>query len=96
MIRFESRAWTDLERIFEFNSTRDPASALLHIERIMEAVQILERHPEIGRLVAAGDGLRELIISYGSTGYVALYEHSPLEGLIRVVAVKHQREVGYR
>lgn len=96
MIHFEARAWNDLERIFEFNAARGPAAALLHIERIMEAVQILDRHPEIGRLAAAGDGLRELIISYGSTGYVALYEHAALDGLIRVVAVKHQREAGYR
>jgi hypothetical protein len=34
-------------------------------------VDILKRHPEIDRPVE--DGLRELVISRGRTGYVALY-----------------------
>jgi hypothetical protein len=38
----------------------------------------------------------ELIISHGKSGYLALYEYSAGEGLIRVVAVRHQREAGFR
>ncbi|HUG78141.1 MAG TPA: hypothetical protein VML57_11705 [Burkholderiales bacterium] len=40
--------------------------------------------------------MRELIISHGKTGYVALYEYSPLAKLIRVAAIRHQQEAGYR
>ena len=96
MIAFDTEALDDLERIFEFNFERDPATALGHIDKVRSAVVILDAHPEIGRRVSADSGLRELIISQGKTGYVALYEYSPVERLIRVVAIRHQREAGYR
>ena len=96
MIVFDEEALGDLERTFEFNFQRDPAIALDHIRRIREAVLILEEHPEIGRLARRGSTLRELVISHGHSGYVALYEHSAAERLIRVLAIRHQREAGYR
>ena len=95
MIIFDEEALVDLERILEFNFERDPATAPEHVRRIREGVSILDNHPEIGRTVA-GSPLRELIISHGNTGYIALYRHSGTEGIIRVVAVRHQREAGYR
>jgi len=52
--------------------------------------------PKSGRPIGSGSTLRELVISQGKTGYIALYEYSPVEKLVRVVAVRHQREVGYR
>lgn len=95
MIVFAGEALAELERVFEFNFARDPATALDHIEKVHSAVLLLESHPEIGRPVP-GSTLRELVISYGKSGYVALYEHSPGEGLIRIAAIRHQREAGYR
>jgi plasmid stabilization system protein ParE len=96
VIVFAEEALFDLERICEFNAGRDPASALDHIDKVRSAVLLLESHPKIGRPISRGAALRELVISYGKTGYIALYEHSPVENLIRVVAVRHQREAGYR
>ncbi len=96
MIVFAEEALADLERIFEFSFERDSATALDHIGKIRSAVLLLEEHPEIGRAAGRGSMLRELVISHGKSGYVALYEYSPVEALVRVVAVKHQREVGYR
>ena len=95
MIVFAGEALADLERIFEFNFARDPATALDHIAKVRSAVLVLEAHPEIGRRVP-GSTLRELVISYGKSGYVALYEYSAGEGLVRVAAIRHQREAGYR
>lgn len=96
MIVFADEALADLERIFEFNFERDPATALDHIAKVRSAVLILEEHPEIGRPAGGGTVLRELIISHGKSGYLALYEYSPAEHLVRVLAVRHQREAGYR
>jgi plasmid stabilization system protein ParE len=96
VIVFAEEAFDDLERIFEFNHERDPATALAHIEAVRSAVLILEAHPGIGRPTGAGSALRELVISHGETGYIALYEHAPVENLVRVVAIRHQREAGYR
>lgn len=96
MIVFAEEALGDLERIFEFNFVRDPATALEHLDKIRSAVMILEAHPEIGRLCQDGSRLRELVISHGKSGYVALYEHFPAESVTRVAAIRHQREAGYR
>ena len=96
MIVFAEEALADLEQIFEFNFERDPATALAHIAAVRSAVLVLEAHPEIGRPFGAGSTLRELVISHGHSGYIALYEHALAEDLIRVVAVRHQREAGYR
>lgn len=83
MIVIGEEVFEDLERSFE--------DAIL----IQTPILILKAHPEIGRTVA-GSPLRELVISYGSSGYVALYEHARLENVVRVVAIRHQREAGYR
>jgi plasmid stabilization system protein ParE len=96
VIVFADEALTDLERIFEFNLERDPATALDHIARIRSAVMILEDHPEIGRRIAPRSPLRELIVSHGKSGYLALYEYSKVEGVVRILCVRHQREAGYR
>lgn len=95
MIIFSEEALADLEKIFEFNAEHVPATALDHIEKIRSAVMVLEVHPEIGRRIAAGSPLRELVIARGPAGYVALYEYSPATNRIRILAVRHQREAGY-
>ena len=70
--------------------------ALDHVEAVRSAVAILDAHPEMGRLTRRGTTLRGLVISQGKTGYIALYEYSPIEKLVRVVAIRHQREAGHR
>jgi plasmid stabilization system protein ParE len=96
VIVFAGEALADLERIFEFAFERDPATASDDIARIRSAVLLLEEHPEIGRPAGSGAELRELVISHGKTGYIALYEYSAAARIVRVVAIRHQREAGYR
>jgi addiction module RelE/StbE family toxin len=96
VIVFDTEALDDLERIFDFNFARDPATALDRIDKVRSAVVILDAHPEIGRPPSRGSTLRELVISHGKTGYIALYECSRVEKLVRIVAIRHQREAGYR
>lgn len=94
-LEFSEFALGDLERIYAFYLARDPADAIAQVRLIRSAVEILAIHPRIGR-PAAGWPLRELIISASKDGFVALFCYDPLEQLVRIVAVKHQREVGYR
>ncbi len=96
MIFFDTEALDDLERIFEFLAEHDPDAALDHVEKLRSAIMMLDVHPEIGRPLERSSPLRELVISQGRSGYIALYEHSRVDDVIRVVAVRHQREVGYR
>jgi plasmid stabilization system protein ParE len=93
-IAFSARALADLDRLFDFIAEHDPASAARAAQRIVDATRILRDHPLIGRPVR-GD-IRELVISSGRTGYVALYRLR--DGLARaeVLTIRHQREAGYR
>jgi plasmid stabilization system protein ParE len=85
-------ALDDLERIQDFLRDHRPERAGEALATILDAVSILERHPAIGRPV---DGtLRELVISFGATGYVASYRVHP-SGTVEVLAVRHQSEAGY-
>lgn len=67
--------------------------ALETLELIEEAVSILRRHPLIGRPVKSG--LRELVISRGRTGYLALYRFEAQQNAILILGIRHQREAGY-
>jgi plasmid stabilization system protein ParE len=72
--------------------------ALENLERtaassIYSAVDNLATHPLVGRRIE-GD-LRELVISYGATGYIALYRFDIQRDQVRVLAMRAQREIGY-
>ena len=92
-LRYSDRALRDLVRIAEFLAKDDSARAPAAIARVVDAMKIPERHPLIGRV--ASDHLRELIISYGRSGYIALYRYDHTRDRILVKAVRHQREAGF-
>ncbi|MES1927314.1 hypothetical protein T31B1_18413 [Salinisphaera sp. T31B1] len=71
----------------------DPAAAAETAYVIVSALRTLADHPLIGRVYA--DGIRELVISRGRTGYVALYRHMPQRSLIAMLSIRRQRENGY-
>lgn len=62
-------------------------------DAIRTAVDSLAAHPLLGRRIH-GD-IRELAISYGPTGYVALYRFLVPQDEVRVLAIRHQREIGF-
>ena len=71
----------------------NPAGAVAAAEAIESAVNTLAAHPLVGRRIE-GD-LRELVISFGVTGYVALYRFVVQDDQVRILALRHQREIGY-
>jgi plasmid stabilization system protein ParE len=93
-LSYSPRAFADLDRLTEFLLESDPAAAAATVELIAEAIDILRRHPLIGRPVEGA--IRELVISRGRTGYVALYSHEAEHEAILVLSIRHQREAGYR
>jgi len=90
---YAQRALSDLERLTDFLLDTEPAMALETVELIAEAVQILEHHPLIGR--PTEQGMRELVISRGRTGYLALYSHNETHDVVLIFAIRHQREAGH-
>jgi plasmid stabilization system protein ParE len=91
---YAEHALQDLQRLSDFLQNTDPAAAHATASLIFEALEILVDHPEIGRRVHAGN--RELVISRGHTGYLVLYRFLPRLQRVLVLAVRHQREAGYR
>lgn len=49
----------------------------------------------MGRIFDDRSDLRELIIGFGATGYVALYRHASSRDAVYVLAFRHQKEAGY-
>ena len=92
-LSYSGRALADLERLTDFLIESDPAAAAETVGLIEEAVELLVRHPLIGRPVEYG--LRELVISRGLTGYLALYSFEEEQDAVLILAIRHQREAGY-
>lgn len=91
---YSDEALADFERIIEFlleTSTETAAQTLMNIK---SAIGILEAHPLIGRRI--DNHIRELVISQGATGYLALYRIEREFDLVRMLRIRHQREAGYR
>ncbi len=88
-----TRAVADLERLAAFLRDLDEDGARATPTLIVEALRALAHHPLLGRRVEAG--FRELVISRGSSGYVALYAFEEDEDVVQVLALRHQREAGY-
>jgi plasmid stabilization system protein ParE len=92
-IVYSPNALANLQRAFESLDELSPEAALAAVEAIRSAVGMLEHHPLIGRLVTGEQ--RELVISFGRSGYLARYRFLPSRGEVRILAIRHQRELGY-
>jgi plasmid stabilization system protein ParE len=84
----------DFDRIFEHLAEFDLEHAVARISAIVEALNVLETNPEIGR--PAARQMRELVIGRGSRGYIALYRYLPELDTVFVLAIRSRREAGYR
>ena len=91
---YAGQALLDLERLANFLLQTDPQAAQDTAVLTFEVLDILTQHSEIGRKVHFGQ--RELVISRGRTGYLALYRFLPHIDRILVPALRHQRESGYK
>ena len=92
-VSYAPRALADLERVGDFLAETDLRAAAHTVDLIADAVTVLEEHPLIGRRAEAD--LRELVISRGKSGYIALYRYDGDRDRVLVLAVRHQREAGY-
>ncbi len=97
VVRFTAEAEADLLRLFDFLLERDIGAAERAESAIAKALELLEIFPFSCRKAAGGGGsafLRELIIPFGNSGYVALFEIEA-GGYVTILAVRHQREDDY-
>ena len=93
VVSYAPRASSDLQRLVDFLADSDPSAAAQTVELIVSAVEALQHHPLIGRPVEWG--FRELVISRGRSGYLALYRYDEARDRVLVLTIRHQREAGY-
>lgn len=88
------RALDDIDRLCDFLADHLPHEAARTAQLIAQGLEILKVHPLVGR--PSGHGMRELVISRGKSGYLALYIYDNDADAVSVLAVRHQREAGYQ
>jgi len=93
-VRFTPDAEDDLLQLFDFLLEKDLDAAARAREAILAGIELLAFSPFSCRKAADHPLLRELLIPYGSAGYVVLFE---IEGpaTVTILAVRHQREDDY-
>lgn len=97
-IRFTEEAEVDLVRLYQFMLERDGADFALAeraLDAIRKAFRSLEFMPfSFRKALSDNPFLREIVIPFGASGYVALYEIENDE-TVTILAVRHQREDDY-
>jgi plasmid stabilization system protein ParE len=94
-VRFTKPAKEDLIRLYDFLLKHDLQAASRAREAIGKSVEFLREFPFSCRKVMIDDPfLRELLISFGNSGYVALFEIEDKE-TVTILAIRHQREEDY-
>ncbi len=94
-VRYTKGAKEDLIRLYAFLIELDLAAARNALEAIEKSVNFLQDFPFTCRKVTPETPLlREMIIPFGSKGYVVLFEIEDNE-TVTILAVRHQREEDY-
>lgn len=91
---YSRRALDHIERAFGLLRDQDPEAGLDAVTAIQSAVENLAAHPLVGHRLEGE--LREMIVSYGPSGYIALYRFVIARDEVRVLAIRHQREMGFQ
>lgn len=84
-----------LQRCRRFLDDKAPEAAYRASQVIADQFQALQSHPDMGRPLPDQPELRELLISFGDSGYVALYRYEPAADVVYILAFRHQKEAGY-
>lgn len=98
-VRYSAAARDDLRRLYEYLLDRavtaeDLDLAERALDAIVAAVEGLARSPFVYRKAGTSPFLRELLIPFGSSGYVALFEIEDAS-TVTILAVRHQLEDDY-
>lgn len=94
-VRYTKAARDDLKRLYQRLLQHDGRAARRARDKIAKGIGLLEEFPFTCRKASPGSPfLRELLISFGSTGYVLLFEIEDA-ATVTILAVRHQREDDY-
>jgi plasmid stabilization system protein ParE len=85
----------DVRRCQQFLAVKSPAAAARAARTIDERLTSLKTAPDAGRSLLDMPGIREMVIPFGDSGYLALYRYVASQDTVYVLAIRHQKEAGY-
>jgi toxin ParE1/3/4 len=94
LLQLAPEALDDLDRLLDHLLQFEAVDAGARMGDVVASLDVLCISPAIGRPL--GVGLRELVIGKGHRSYVALYRYVPQMDTVVVLAIRAQREGGYR
>jgi plasmid stabilization system protein ParE len=92
---FSDKALSGLKRCIKFLALSNVLVSKQAQKRIKQNLEQLTKFPEIGRPYKKDPVLRELIIDFSGSGYIALYKIDLAKSTILILEFRHQKEVGY-
>ena len=85
-----------VQRLYRFLAEKNQDAAKTAAELILKQAELLEMFPNIGRPAEDLESEhREIRIPFGASGYVLLYRFAKDTNVVTVLAVRHQRDIGY-
>lgn len=94
-VRYSSAARVDLKRLYGFLLEHDIAAARRALTAIIKSTDLLQQFPFSCRKAEPDNPLlRELLVTFGASGYVLLYEIED-ERTVTILGIRHQREDDY-
>jgi toxin ParE1/3/4 len=95
-LEWSPNALFGVQRAYRFLVGKDRNAAKAAADTIRKQAAILKQFPNAGR---PADDLepehRELLIPFGAAGYVLLYRFDEDKAVVTILAIRHQKEVGY-
>jgi plasmid stabilization system protein ParE len=87
-------ALLDVQRLYRFLAPHNIDAAKQAVKALRKGVKVLQLQSGIGRPIDdMPEEFREWIIDFGDSGYVARYRID--SEVVMILAVRHQKEVGY-
>ena len=94
-LRLTEAAVADLSRLRHILAGKNPLAAQRAVVAIRQRFALLTDNPEAGRPLPHLPPFRELVIPFGDGGYLARYVFETQSDTVLIVAIRHQKEVGY-
>jgi plasmid stabilization system protein ParE len=85
-----------IQRLYNFLADRNIDAAKAAAALILKQADLVEIFPNAGRPAEDLDPEhRELLIPFGAAGYALLYHFDEDRAAVTVLAIRHQKEIGY-
>jgi toxin ParE1/3/4 len=91
MILLSPDAVEDVERLRTFLNQKNPDAAQRALALIWKALDRLLEFPDLG-MPTGGADIRQIIVRFGSSGYIVRYVVLPENGNILITRIWHGRE----